>query len=326
MNVDKIIRMKCPDTRMDKEKRVETLFAEISKWIYSDYLKTLIKMFDGEIEMGPDLKDNINALNEFVNVWDYRQKQAKGGERWQIKDDDFVNQNADEIISMAEGLGLRNISMPEQCPDYVLPLGGARMANLARCQCAKTAVDLYQGYKLHVVALSGKRPINEIEKPFLDEYAPLAKTEYDAMNAGIEKAFGLEHPDYTETSFVTENINMQWAKREYATDNPDLTIHSIAAPSSDPARRANSFDTFDFFMEQYHIQPHTKVLLVTSCIYVPFQFLKFMQMALEKDIYVDCIGVPPAVSGAQFSLVSNYLQEIKGTVNAMKTLADIYLV
>ena len=67
------------------------------------------------------------------------------------------------------------------------------------------------------------------------------------------------------------------------------------------------------------------MLLVTSCIYVPFQFLKFMSIALDKDLYIDCVGVSSSQPGVQFSKTSNYLQETKATIDAMKMLADKYL-
>ena len=67
--------------------------------------------------------------------------------------------------------------------------------------------------------------------------------------------------------------------------NDDLRrIHILSAPSSNPEKRANSMDTFKFFMERYKVEPGARILLVTSCIYVPFQLMKFTELALAKGM------------------------------------------
>ena len=50
-----------------------------------------------------------------------------------------------------------------------------------------------------------------------------------------------------------------------------------------------------------------------------------MSIALDKDLYIDCVGVSSSQPGVQFSKTSNYLQETKATIDAMKMLADKYL-
>ena len=66
--------------------------------------------------------------------------------------------------------------------------------------------------------------------------------------------------------------------------------------------------------------------MVTSCIYVPFQLLRFMDLAIEKGFYVDCVGMlNDDKKGTAFSHISNYCQETKAAINAIKTLADKWL-
>ena len=317
-------RIECPSTENKSiDERAVHLLNNIKRWICSPAMQKLVERFGGSIDDSASLMNIVNDLNSFVNIWDFRKLQAGGGERWNITDTEKVLENKDLIFECATELGLVNQTEPVFNPDYILPLGGARMSNLFRPGQAKKTLESHQDCSAAVVALSGKRPINEIETEFINQYAPDASTEYDAICSGLEKSFGLEH-EYHETDFVTPNLNMQWAKREYSELYRDSRIFSIAAPSSDPKRRANSFDTFEFFMEQFDVKEGSKVLLVTSAIYVPFQLLKFMPIALKENIMVDCIGVDSTQAGTQFNQPVNYLQELKGAVNAVKTLCDEY--
>ena len=315
------IRIKCPKMG-DKEERISELFDCLSKWIYSDELTELISLFGGnnisESYVG-NLKKDIISLSNFSKVWDYRQ----GKERWEVKDESFVTDNSKYIIERMKKLGLCDITTPQFVPDYILPLGGARLSNYDRPQMAKKIVDDYNLKGKYIVALSGTRPISEIERPFVDKYAYGAKTEYEAINAGLESTFNIS--EYKENRKDNENINLCSAIRKYKVLYEDNTIFSLASPSSAPdVRRANSYDTFNYFLNSFSIGKKSKLLLVTSCIYVPFQLLKFVNLAIEGGFEVDCIG-STVVDTEKFSKPSNYLQEVKATIDAILELSKIYL-
>ena len=315
----------CPKTG-EKSRRVKQLFTEIEKWVSSAELKSLIEVYGGKIPSGKfSLYSYIAWLDDFANIWDYRKKQSGGGERWTIFDDSKATENKELIFAVAMKLGFIKYAAPSDPPDYILPLGGARMANFARAQSARNIADKFIQDEFSIVALTGKRPLNEIEMPYVKEYAPLAANEYEAMNGGLEKTFHLSDDEFLETVYKTENINLQWSRRKYTEQYRGHTIYSVAAPSSDPGRRANSYDTFQFFMDTFKVEEGQKIILVTSNIYVPFQLLKFMPISLEKNILVECVGNSSDIPYSQFSQPSNYLQEIKATINAIKNLADLYL-
>ena len=113
--------------------------------------------------------------------------------------------------------------------------------------------------------------------------------------------------------------------RKYKERYKESCFYVLAAPSSDPARRANSLDTFKYFLKRFSINSDDTILLTTSCIYVPFQLLKFMELAIETGAVVDCIGVNTSISQSSFVKPIHYLQEIKSTINAIYTLSNIYL-
>ena len=286
--------------------------------------KRLVALYGGAPMEGLSLGEYIRWLNEFVHLWDFRKMQANGGERWLVENDEKCEQHKDLILHHAHLLGMTDAEIPGEAPDYILPLGGARLANLARAQGAREMADRFSAERFSVVALTGKRPLNEVELPYTAAYAPDAENEYEAMNKGLECAFELSEDEYLETNYITRNCNIQWSKREYHVCNRNYKVWSLAAPSSVPERRADSFDTFRFFIDQFKVQENQRLLLVTSCIYAPFQLLKFIPISFEKKIETDCYGVSPAVAGSQFSKPSNYLQEMKGVVNAIYHLYTLY--
>ena len=75
-------------------------------------------------------------------------------------------------------------------------------------------------------------------------------------------------------------------------------------------------DTFMFFLETFKIPKGTKILLITSCVYVPFQEMKFMKLAIDHGFEVDCIGSDIDYNGPGVLIAENYLQEVKATINA----------
>ena len=318
------IRISCPYKNESKEKRIADLFQSISEWIYSSDLLSLINLYDGNIPAGLSLKEYIGWLNNFTEIWDYRKKQADGGERWNIKESSFVDAKQNEIMRFIENLGLTNITEPEFTPNYILPLGGARLTNLHRPMMARYVIDQYSLNNISVVALAGSRPIHEIEKPYVSQYAPNADTEYDAICKGMETAFGLSE-NYEEDYIENNNVNLQSSMRKYKDRYKESCFYVSAAPSSDPARRANSLDTFKYFLKRFSINSDDTILLTTSCIYVPFQLLKFMELAIETGAIVDCIGVNTSISQSSLVKPIHYLQEIKSTINAIYTLSNIYL-
>jgi len=319
------IRFRCPDCNLPREERITQLFESIADWVNSDALSQMVSAFGGDIPQNLSLAEKIHWLNDFAEVWDYRKKQAASGERWNITEDPMVLNNSELVMSCAEVLGLTGIETPLVTPNYILPLGGARRSNYARPLKAKEVIDSLGIQDGTIVALSGTRPINEIELSFLQEFAPDAKTEFDAISTGMEKCFNLTS-GYTEEKGSDENINLCFAIRKYKDTYQGNTVLSLAAPSSDPTRRANSRDTFCYFLDNFNIKEGDRLLLVTTCIYVPFQLLRFMDLALDRGFYCDCIGMPnDHKGGTSFSQFTNYCQETKATINGLEALAEKYL-
>lgn len=315
-------RIKCPGSGLNTQCRIDELKDNLIQWLSSKEMTELLSLFNGEdIIYKGDLLQYIKELNRFVKRWDFRKKQSDGGERWNIYDDSKVTENEKIIWDCAKGLGMIDVSTTKINPDYILPLGGARMTNLLRPKMAKELLDFYQWDSKLIVALSGNRLINDIERETTDRYAPKAVTEYDAINAGLEHTFNIKK--YEENKEINKNINLQSTVRKYTENYRQCEIYSIAAPSTDPGRRANSLDTFTYFINKFSIKEKTQILLVTSAIYAPYQLLKFIPLALEYDLEVDVVGTPPTSGIPQTA--SHYLQEIKSIVDAIYDMSNIFV-
>lgn len=314
--------LSCPELNTNSEQRINELAITVSDWIDSEAFIQLILLFGGSPSSAGSIKKRIEYYNDFADVWDYRKHTANGGERWLIAEDQFLSEHKSEIMECMFLLGLNDVTEPNKQPDYILPLGGARMANLDRCLGAHEVCQMYKGTPIPVVALTGMRPINDIERESLEKYAPAAKTEYEAICCGIEKAFALPKGSYSESIYPDDNINLQWAERVYDCDHRRISV--LSAPSSDPDRRANSMDTFKFFLKRYELKEGTKILLVTSPVYAPFQLMKFTDLALERGFYVDCIGNRSYGNSPTVLNAASYLQELKATINAIHALAEKY--
>ena len=306
--------IKCPDASLSRNERIEALIQSMSDWIYSDDFMGLMTLFHSDIKITGTIQDDIVKIHDFVRVWDYRQ----GRERWAVEDESFVLNNSEYIMNRMKGLGLVGHENPTDEADYILPLGGARMANHTRPEQSKRIIEKLGWKNKKIIALSGLRPISDAENSFVEQYTRPADTEFDAISIGMENAFGLS--SYSEERIDDDNPNLVSIVRKYDDKFEGCECFSLAAPSSEPEkRRANSYDTFKYLLEQFKVPEKARILLVTSCIYVPFQFLKFMDLAIDNSFSVDCVG-SDSVGHFSLSKPSNYLQEVKGTVDAIYSL------
>lgn len=333
-------RIKCPSSMLSRRERIDAIVGEFQNWITSDSFINLIRVFGGDIKIYQNATsiEIIRWLKSFVAIWDYRKNQAsaltKDGEaaRWLLKNDAFIVENKDLIYQSAAELGLIGIRASlYNVADYVLPLGGARLSNLRRCEIARETLDGINGTPT-VVALSGMRPIADSERiGYIDAYAPTAKTEFDAMSSGLCMAFGIKD-DYTDDISECENPNLSSLIRHFSEKYRGSDLFAIAAPSTVATRRANSADCFRFFFEKFAVPEHSKIINCTSQIYCPYQQVRALTFAVEHNVEFDTIGFPfamntiePSTGANQLSEPVNYLQEIKGTIDAMNDFLDQFL-
>lgn len=334
------IRIICPDSHLDRNTRIELIIKEFEKWISDGAFIRLVNSFGGNFDQNIQTTQKIKWLKEsFIDVWDYRNKQKKAltkdGEaaRWLLQNDPTVIKYQDLIFEASERLGLIGIDKTLfAAPDYYLPLGGAKMSNLIRCQIAKKEVDRLN-IPVKVIALSAMRPIAESERAgFIDTYAPNAVTEFDAITEGMKIAFS-PLDDIGEEKFSSDNPNLSYCIKQFVyRDDPRYEIYCTAAPSGVPERRANSADTFKFLFDKFSVPKYSKLVNCTSQIYCSYQQVRALTFAVEYNVEFDTIGYPynqndPGMQKKdRLAEPVNYLQEIKATIDAMYDFINHYSV
>lgn len=312
----------------DEHETREKMIKEIESWIMSPELIDIVQAFGGIYPNTKNIKELAAWLLEFSDIWDYRRRQknakdVKTGEaaRWMVNNDSITEEQEKTVFKGIDRLGLRGVSDPLfNYYDYIIALGGARMSCLFRPRFAKCLLERMDKAPKAVVSLSGMRPVSDTERAATDTYAPDAQTEFDLINAGAEKVFELKH-EYMEERYCNPNPNSSWAIRTYSVPKYNFQILSVSGPSSDPeTRRANSADTFAFFAEKQHIKTGSRVLLVTSQIYVPYQQLEAIRTwAIPNNVYVETVGFPTEWNTNQQGMMkaANYLQEIRSTIQSV---------
>ncbi len=293
-----MVEIKCPPKDLSVDDRINLLFKNIESYIDSEEFRRLVLLFGGIDYSAMSLKEKIDYLYEFVKVWDYRNNR----ERWAIKNDDFIVQHQEEIRDLLSKLNLVHPRPLGTKPDFVLILGGARKNNFLRPKKAKDVYDVCEE-KPVVVGLTCDRAINDLETAVYRDYGLRIKTEADALGVGIAESFGVQEQSREDNMVLYGNH-----------------IYMISARNYPDGRRANTFDTFKEFLNFFNVRDQN-ILLVTNQPYTSYQLLKFIDFALENNLYIESIGCDIQDEMQE----ANYLQELKSNVDAIKTLSDKYL-
>jgi len=219
-----------------------------------------------------------------------------------------------------------------------LALGGGKLSCLLRSRLAGHVAGNTNEPPKAVVMLASTRPISDGEREATNTYAPGAETEFDLFVAAAQKESGVggvgsvggvggAGNNFSEERFDDNgDPNKCWIIRKYPANDCDIFI--VASPSSEPEkRRANSADTYGFFFDNFKPEEGAEILLTTSQIYVPYQHLEAVRaIAIPHRINLDTIGFIPEWGGALQGMnePSNYLQEIRSTVQAIDRFLTIY--
>lgn len=312
-----------PTIDFDPSKPPARLIDEIDRWTRSEPVTTLVDAFGGAgIAPTDDLSTRLEKLTTFSERWDFR----KGEERNLAQTMEFADTHADLIASAARALGLVDSRPPRfDRYDHMVVLGGLIRACILRPRLA--ASILSGGIQVGTVTGIGAfRPLGG-DEPTLAEAAglPGLATEFDAMVAGMRQAFRLGEPRSERGRGAPDNPNLSWRVHEYVTE-AGTTVTVVAAPTTDPTRRANTPDSYKYLAEELvQVQGGERVLAVTSAIYIPFQHADAIRMlGLGYGVHVDTVGVDTTVVREpelrQTFKPSQYLQEVRSALLSARNL------
>lgn len=303
------------------ERGSEKAISELLSFVNNPGLSELARLYGEDISVLPS-RSKLSVLgNLAATYWDFR----KGAER-QTTDwsDDSLNQEGsvqrDIIFNTAAKLGMVASSRSaNQTPDYLVILGGANRSPLDRLRYGLENVDRFG----QLVYMGSSRPLSEIEKSKVKDYAPGASTEFDLGCSAFET--------YLEAVPV-KNIRVMREGEEWGIEAYDFTdansaqkrAFALNSPQIVGEHRATTYDNYRFLAETIGLQHHTtaSIVSVTTGFYIPGQHAPAVQeITLPYGVTVETIGHDAAYSGAH-RLPTQLLQEAKAAIDGYTRLYD----
>lgn len=298
-----------------KENGSEAVRRFVADWINQPALRRIVEAEGGHWP-GGSVEEQVEALHDFSSRWDFR----GGAERLEIRSASPGEQDEDLIADAGE-LGMTAADPPvDGRYDHALVLGGTALASIYRLrrlyELRDEGVDVEQ-----VAVLTALRKVGEPELQLVRERSEIADivagspaTEFDVMVRATES---FSHSDSAVERTPNSNPNLEAAQARVG----DAVV--LAAPSANPDRRANSRDNYDVYSNQ--IGPSDSVLVVTSSIYLPYQFFIALQaLGWEQPRTIEAVGFPPEWMRGILTGPENVLQEIRsalfGALNTLRAL------
>jgi hypothetical protein len=286
----------------------------VAAWIDCPAFQRIVES-DGGILPSKErpLLERVRELHEFSGRWDFR----SGAERLDMHAAE-LDLDTEQLLVDAAELGLATASAPSLgLYEHGLVLGATALATINRMQYLRDVQA--SGTVFGALAgLTALREINEAEfdlarsRPELAAIVEGAQTEFDVTVAAAAAYFG-GTPEVTVT--LDDNPHLSSATAQIG----DILV--LAAPSSNPARRANSRDNFNAYATR--IADGDRVCVTVSSIYLPYQFITGV-LALEwhRPLTIEAIGFPPEWMGGVLTAPKNYLQELRSALYGMRTVLE----
>jgi hypothetical protein len=284
----------------------------IADWLESAALRQIVEL-EGRAWPSGSLAEKVDALHRFSERWNFR----GGAERMDI-DARGSKFDSEQILAAAEKLGLATACQPSQSRyDHALVLGGTALASIYRL---RRLFELREGGTEvdHVAVLTALREVKDEElalvrdRPEIAEIAKRAKTEFDVMVAATAAFSG----GVAEVEYTTNEKHLASAVGYVG------EVVVLAAPSGDQQRRANTRDNYDVYSRQ--IMPGASVLVVTSSIYLPYQFFIALQaLGWDNPWTIEAVGFPPSWMDGILTGPENVLQELRSALFGAKVTLEM---
>lgn len=309
----------------------------VDAWTSSEAMRALVRAFGSELPRS-HLHARLKWLDEFSSVWDYR---SGGTERDQQDRAVLTGEQADVALHAAAALGLMDdtASMSGDF-DHVVVLGGLVRGCFNRMRAASSLLREGQLRTASVFALTGFRPLSgsdgaAVRNP--PSEVEIARSmgfeaihdEFEAMDAAVRHYFDRGSPDVRD-GVDSDDRRAAWRLHSYLPVGPQPMIRTLAAPSTDPSRRANTADGLSFLAGVVEpLSAESSVLLVTTAIYAPYQGAVALRVLSHgHGASVTTLGVAAAGASdvhARFDQAfdaGHYLAEIRSAIRGYRALVE----
>lgn len=292
---------------------------EVRTWALSPPVQALADACGWTIDEGAPPAEAVAALARRTEAWDFRQQK----ERDQIADGEVVIDGRrierELVLDAATALGLvRGMPIGVDEVDHVLVLSGLVRACVNRC---RLAAELLEGAvrAQRVTVLGAERELSTGERQLAAELdLPSVTSEAAVLRAVAEKAFSLGQPRLEDRHDDTPWASWIWTS--WPTSSAGVPIDLVVAPSSQPDRhRANTADQLAFWHGRTPVRRLERVLVITSQIYVPYQYLETIRsIGRQRRCTIAIAGVDAeraALPMRDFG-PRDYLQEIRSALRS----------
>jgi hypothetical protein len=322
----------------DTERREQGMSA-IERYLLNHNWNHLLKRFGYQPPQTQNLGEIIIAQKIFTNeTFDFRQQR----ERHETPDVSFSDNKHDLVIDTATALGMVEGSMPKKRDKHrVIVLGAGGPHAFYRSLQAKKS-----GVHADIAVLSGN--ITYTTKPLTDlrQREDDNNTQRDSRREAYDQYLLTLEPRGTkkipETTFMTAGVESVWGGKQangtykiqegytiheithkgedvklYHSNNeqPDIIILQAESKKPEKRTRTNTADTYES-LRDFLPPTATKLLIVTTGIFVPFQHLDAIRTFSGRE--VETIGFD--TRRTSFHTPSRYLQEMNTMVNSAHKL------
>jgi hypothetical protein len=313
----------------------DQIVTDVHGWISAPPMRALVAAFDGALPDDLPTAELLDWLADFsATHWDFRGREAAkratsaatAVERDQVTGVEFKPGTAELVLAAAEALGQVTAVPPARTSyDHVVVLGGMAAACLQRTEYAARLVR--DGLETTTMAALGSfrllSTVDEKDKPAeLTVLGVPARYEFDAMETGIRRAFGVEQPVQRRSSEGAVDPR-SWRVHTYRYE-PGRRVDVLAAPAGAGAQRATTPDTYAFWAADVGVSAGDRVLVITTPLYVPFQHSDAVRILRDRGCTVETIGFAAAALDAAPGYVvptpDKYLQEIRSGIRSMRDL------
>ncbi len=264
-------------------------------WLRSPALRDLCAALGGPRLTDPD-RDLPSLARWSSAVLDTR----RGSERHSAPPAGFTLFQVTALLGAAGPLGLLSTPPPGRAGyDITVILGGTVTGNELRSRLARDLSSA--GTSLGtIVALTTDRPLTAAEGP---------QTGYQTES---------EHLTATLSSLLAASPVTQPSAGQAPARRARGEIRTMIARSSRPGARADTSDAIREFTRRVPGAERQQVLVVTSAIYVPYQFFAIIPPLLGNGSgYAELVGTPTATDGQPTVLAQRIGQEIHAAISTL---------
>lgn len=257
-----------PDSSLSREEQTAELNKQFDAFMRSDALESICSL----LGCTPDSLGTIFGARKTSD--------GKVVEEQAMKSRSDLEEFRYDLYPLLRELGALDINEPlrNDCSRIII-LGGSLNACNIR---ARRAPSLVNENTLSVDGIACYRPVNPAERSS-SKFSSACETEFGVMAEAMADAFGLDSLKYEDDFTSDRNLNSVSCVRIFA-GAPDGRLYRVlAAPSTEPdLRRADTFDSLDYYLKIQPLSSREKLLFITGNRYCNRQFIQLASKILSS--------------------------------------------